>query len=88
MKTDRSIKELLELFLEHQYLFESGLCWWNSCMEQHNIITWLEYKIIKSYLNDYKLLHFDNLSELDFWWSRGHIKPRLEWLKEQIKLNS
>ena len=38
----RTIKQLLEVMLEHQELFITGLCHWNSLLYNNDIITFSE----------------------------------------------
>jgi hypothetical protein len=84
MKQDRPIKELLELMLEHQKLFETGLCLWSDSLFFSDKISFSEmHKLIK-YIKDNKpWTSFFRFSA--YYWPIGQIEPRIEWINEHIK---
>lgn len=90
MKT-RTIKELLELMLEHKNLFTEGLCKWVHSMDYEDIITPNEYFVLLKFIENnrpefkwYNLyMAFNNMH--GFYWACGFITPRIKWIKEQIK---
>ena len=91
----RSIKELLELMLQHQDLFNSGMCNWTGRMYCHGIelISYDEYKILKRYINKNRPHRYSSLvayrqRHSGFYWEEGNIHPRIKWIKKHIKKNS
>ena len=75
----RTEKELFELMLTHQDLFKTGICNWscNLCLER--LITDDEYDLLDNYLD------LNRLEDEGYWWIRGQIEPRIEWIKDQIE---
>ena len=89
----RTIKELLELMLDHQELFYSGLCAWNISLNNKNLIGNLEYFYLQDYINTHRPSKYSSLQAYNsrkyrFYWPNGDIKPRIKWLKKHIKKNS
>jgi len=80
----RTNKELLELMLENQQNFHSGLCAWIISMYLRGIITTEEYYEFKKYLNQNKPITFHRIFSA-FWWKQGDINPRIKWIKKHIK---
>ena len=84
MKQDRSIKELLELMLEHQKLFGTGLCLWCDCLFFSNKISFSEMDKLNKYIKDNKpwtsIFRFSA-----YYWSYGKIEPRIKWINKHIK---
>jgi hypothetical protein len=76
----RTIKELLQLMLEHQDLFETGLCWWARRMVDFGIITESEDNILIDYIEDSEP---ENI--FTHWWTVGELQPRIDWINEQIE---
>ena len=92
-KIMRTIKDLLELMIDHQELFYSGLCYQNRSLNRKNLIGDLEYLDLQAYINThrpskYSSLQAYNSKQSGFYWSGGDIKPRIKWLKKHIKKNS
>jgi len=84
---NRTIKELLELMLEHQHLFSAGLCLWNTSMHVRGLTNWDEYLILKKYINNHSpFLNIFNSSP--YYWKSGDINPRIKWIKKHIKQNT
>ena len=79
MNKKRTIKELLQLMLDNQDYFIAGLCGLIFNVYSEGIISEKEYEIIKSYLNEKKPINAGR-----FWFTRGEIQPRIEWLEQQI----
>lgn len=93
----RSIKELLQLMLDNQYLFETGLCFWVWDLRRVNleapIISIDECKLLKTYVNKNRPHTFSSFNVLlnctsRYYWKKGNIKPRIKWIEKHIKLNS
>jgi hypothetical protein len=82
----RSIKELLQIMLDNQQLFEGGLCIWALNLRINYIITFEEKEIILKYIikNDVNKRY----KETGYWWKSNNIKPRLKWIKKHINLNN
>ena len=78
----RSEKELFELMLEHKDFFSTGICDWIFELWITDLITLEEYSLITYYLDTYQVL---NLSDCLYWFPKGEIEPRIEWIKQQIE---
>jgi hypothetical protein len=90
----RSIKELLELMLQHQELFKSGLCHWVGRLHCHGVylISFDEYYVLKRYIKENRPSKYFSLvaykhRNSDFYWELGCIHPRIKWIKKHIKKN-
>jgi hypothetical protein len=83
---DLKIKKLLQLMLDNQDLFTSGLCNWVTNLRMKNIICENEYNIILDYINkNAPFLHRLNIFKTEpFYWKEGDIAPRIKWLKKHI----
>jgi hypothetical protein len=79
-----NINTLLCRMLYHQELFKKGMCGWISRMEEHNIISPEEREYLLRYIHKNK-----PPTELikGFFWEKGEIEPRIDWIKEHLKLN-
>ncbi len=87
----RTIKELLQLMLDNQRLFGSGLCYWSYQLYEANVITEDEEVILREYISDYPPIWFivrNTLFGSVFYWTKNNIKPRIKWLKKHIKKNT
>ena len=94
----RSIKELLELMLKHQDIFETGLCIWliEMCypsLPNRKLITNEEYVLLLTYINKNRPSKWSSIDafahkDSNYYWSKGSIKPRIKWIKYHIKKNS
>jgi hypothetical protein len=90
----RSIKELLEVMLEHQDKFRDGLCMWGLKLLTSNIVTQNEYRVILNYIKGNKpkwysstSTFYEVFSQSAYYWECNNIEPRIEWIKKHIKLN-
>lgn len=89
----RSIKELLELMLQHQNLFQEGLCSWALTLKIKDIITRQEYDTLHSYISHNRPDYFSWTNFINSYGSKncgyyfpwGKIKPRIYWIKTHIK---
>jgi hypothetical protein len=84
----RTNKELLELMLENQQYFKSGLCWWIENMYRRGIITEAECDSLEYYLSQNKPITFYKILRMNtnsYWWRIGDIKPRIKWIEKHIK---
>lgn len=91
----RSLKELLEIILDNQKYFSTGLCVWISDLTFNNIINKKEKTLILTYLRPYlpkykyPFTYKNYLSnDLVFSWKPGNIKPRINFINKHIKLNT
>ena len=90
MKEERSIKELLEVMLENQELFNGGLCSWAWYMYREDKITFEEYRILDCYIRENRPSKFSSLEAWNYqnrgyYWKYNNIKPRIKWIKKHIK---
>jgi hypothetical protein len=79
----RNIKELLEILLYavHQDQDFHGMCYTISrCLQ----FTQGEKRILTAYLELNRPWHVE-LLEKSYWWKEGNKRPRIKWLKKQIK---
>ena len=90
----RTIKELLQLMLDNQEHFVSGLCSWAFYLCRHGKINNLELMLLDRYIKTNKpskWSSFDafsnSLKKSDWYWKYGNIKPRVEWINKHIKIN-
>lgn len=90
---EKSIKRLLEVMLENQCLFRSGLCSWSTRLYQHGFITLIELAVIDSYILENRPSRWSSVSAFrsrssSYYWAKGDIKPRVSWLKKHIMKQS
>lgn len=92
----RTIKQLLELMLKHQDLFERGLCEWSRNLSDKQIITIDERTIIWTYITKNKPSKFSSWSaykeqtnhkRIGYYWKYKDITPRIKWINKHINLN-
>ena len=76
----RTIKKLLQLMLDNKIKFESGLCRLSANLHGRSIINENEWFLINKYINENRPINYD----LPFYWKKGDVAPRIEWLKEHI----
>lgn len=86
----RSVKELLELMLEHEEEFAAGLCGWINLLNFSGVITYDEYNVLSEYIDHNRPSKYSSLSAYKnrnkgFYWKLGEIAPRIKWIKKQIK---
>ena len=92
MEKNKTIKELLQLMLEHQELFDEGLCNWKSSLMHKSLISLEEYFMLKNYIRENKPSIFSSWNvfkhrifiSYGFYWTPGKIKPRVKWIKKHI----
>ena len=85
MKEERTIKELLQLMLKHQELFNSGLCYWVRDLFWDSKITEEERNILDMYIQKNRPKNLYWLIEDPYYWKLGNIKPRIKWIKKHIE---
>lgn len=89
MEQNRSIKELLQVMLDNQDSFITGLCHWVNKLYfiDGKISVWELYQLEiyidknKPMFTWYSLTGKSNA----YWWKRGDIEPRIKWIKKHIK---
>jgi hypothetical protein len=89
---ERTIKELLQLMLDNQNLFERGLCHWNDILYRKCLITKKERTKLYVYIQDNRPSMVSSIEafisrDSEYYWKFGNIKPRIEWIKKHIKKN-
>jgi hypothetical protein len=90
----RSIKELLQVMLQHKDLFEKGMCHWVGTLHQKDIITESEAETLSEYIRYNRLNYFSWSNFIRghepgaYYFPKGKIKPRIYWIKRHIKKNS
>lgn len=92
MTEERTIKELLQLMLEHQELFNDGLCNWKSSLMHKSLISLEEYYVLKYYMRENKPNMFSSWHVFKhrirftdvYYWTPNKIEPRVKWLKQHI----
>jgi hypothetical protein len=84
MKKERTIKELLQLMLEHQELFSGGFCFWVRSLYWDNIMTQEERNTLDKYIKENRPKNLSWLLADAFYWKSGNIKPRIKWIKKHI----
>lgn len=86
----RSIKELLQVMLDNQKLYNVGLCNWANILYFNDLITHEERMSLRKYIDKNRpnkwsslnaFLHRNSL----FYWNTDNIKPRIKWIKKHIK---
>jgi hypothetical protein len=89
----RTIKQLLEVMLKHQELFETGLCRWSNSLYSKKLITEDEVYTLWRYIEKNRPSAFSSINAFmhqnqGWYWKVGDIKPRIKWIKQHIKRNS
>lgn len=82
----KTIKELLEITLEaiEEKQFPDIVCICDHFIDMNicEIITAQEKYLLYDFMDENEI---DDKYDLMFWWEPGKMKPRIQWLKEQIK---
>jgi hypothetical protein len=85
----RNIKELLEVMLNNQHLFSSGLCQWVVSCHLYDQISEGEWRTLDTYIQKNKPRGAINKFLISFrggfYWKKGNIKPRIKWIKKHLK---
>lgn len=83
----RTNKELLQVFLDNQHAFSTGLCNWTDKLS--GILSWEERLKIENLIEKHKpilaKLGISKDSKWNYYWKKGEIKPRIKWLKKHLK---
>jgi hypothetical protein len=89
----RTIKELLELMLDHQEYFRYGLCEWATDLWVKHILNSSEYYTLMVYIKSNRPSRWSswdafNYHKGGYWWTMSNINPRIKWLNKHIKKNT
>ena len=90
MKQERSVKELLEVMLNNKKLFAGGLCSWVWFLYYYDVINLEEYMRLDVYIQENRPSIFSSKDAFKhmtslFYWKKGNIEPRIEWINKHIK---
>lgn len=93
MQTRRKLSELLQIMLDNPLDLDYGLCLNISNLYQKNLITCLEFKKLRKYIDNNRPSVFSSFDAFyckviiasNWYWTKGNIKPRIEWLNKHIK---
>ena len=87
----RTNKELLQVFLNNQHFFETGLCLWVEILFLNDLITEEEEKYLYNLIDNNRPIFIkikDTLKGYQkncYYWKMGDINPRIKWLKKYLK---
>ena len=84
----RDIKVLLTLVLENMDGFRWGLCDIVRQLYRNNIINVDEYLLLLKYMEVHRPNNSYKRRGIAYFWKSGLSKPRIAWLKRQIKKQS
>jgi hypothetical protein len=92
MEKNRTIKELLQLMLDEQDLFGSGLCNWVDNIFYKSKMSFGEKEILTDYIKNNRPSMFSSIDALkcantNFYWKMNNIKPRIKWINKHIQKN-
>lgn len=93
----RSNKELLDIFLNNQKHFETGICkwvmnlWWLHLISSEEKLYLLNlidnnppiFKFKYYFYNPDKIIKYSRTPS--YYWKTGFINPRIKWLKKYLK---
>ena len=89
---NRTIKELFEVMLENQNHFVRGMCTWIVTLRGLKLINSEEQRMLLDYIIIYKPYKFYSWEVFmqyrkgsGFYWKCDNLKPRVKWIKKQIK---
>lgn len=77
-------EELLNVFLQNQVYFKSGLCQWSETLFSNGKITYQELIYILSVIRERKPFIAKLLGKA-YYWKIGEINPRIKFLKKHLK---
>ena len=86
----RTIKELLQVMLEHEKLFHTGLCSWCQDLYRHDIITYDELFSLRKYIDTNRPSKWSSFAALTYrkniyYWRPCDIGYRIKWIKKHLK---
>ena len=83
---NRDIKALLQIMLDNQKVFQSGLCSWASGLP----LSYEEWRNLKKYIKENRPSMFSSTDAFlhctdCHYWKVGDINPRLKWINQHIQ---
>jgi hypothetical protein len=87
----RPIHVLLQVLLDNQNLFKSGLCFWTYRCFEEKLLSYDERCIVEKHIKQNPPLFYKYFKQFfkepfhSFYWKENKIAPRIKWLDEQIK---
>ena len=76
----RTEKELIEIMLDNEDLFVTGLCKWLHQIYFYELISFNEYGILLSTFSDNRPNTEIGIGY--YWWESGSIEPRIDFLNK------
>jgi len=83
MKTTKQLLKLLLKSVKESKNF-SGMCFETNLLCVQHDITWAEYIKLHDFLILNRPFYVRFLTHQAYWWTIGHKKPRIRWLRSQI----
>lgn len=80
----RTIKELLQVMLDNQRYFRTGLCGWSRELHWEEIINYEEYDLLCGFIKDNNPKNTIHTLEI-YYWKPREITPRIEWINKHLK---
>jgi len=85
-----TVKQLLEIMLVNQQYFSLGLCHWVLNLSEAGIISFKEEQLLSDYIDNNRPHMFSSISAFkqrdnDFYWPKGELQPRIDWINRHIK---
>lgn len=83
----RTNRELLQVFLDNQHLFTSGICYWTTTLYIEGVISFKERRYLLYLIrkNEPVLTKIGLQGDGLYYWEKGNIKPRIKWLKRHLR---
>ena len=83
----RKNKELLQVFLDNQHLFKTGICGWVMDLYIEGAISFEERMYLLGLIrkNEPVLTKIGLQGDGLYYWEKGNIKPRIKWLKKHLR---
>ena len=79
----RTEKELIEIMLDNEDLFVTGLCKWLHQIYFYELISFTEYEMLLFIFADNR--PYTEIGIGYYWWQSGNIEPRIDFLNDLIK---
>ncbi len=87
----RTIKQLLQVMLDNQQYFSSGLCGWATDLHWvAKLSNDYEYGRLMRYIRNNRPSKFSSIDAFkqrnsSLYWTFGDVKPRIKWLKNTLR---
>jgi len=82
----RTRKEILQLLLDNINLLQLGLCGLAWRLDNLRMISLEECLDIREYIKSQRPKK--TYKGYDYYWMPGNVKPRINWLKKHIEINT